>query len=339
MIGISCQDSITETIEKDEVNQLSANTNLSNLLGRVALNDGSKDNIIDRANNISIVLPITVIVNGIEINITSVSDYQLVENAIEAFPDDNDIINIIFPIDIILPDYTRVTISNQAQFDFYVNQSTEDNEIDEDLECIDFKYPISFEALAFNASIPTTIVITNDAELYELIENLDNFASVNFNFPITLVTFENIEIAVTDLDALESAIENTIDICDEDDDFDFNDDDEAVLFDFLTRGDWIIDEYSTDEEEFTEDYNGYIFTFESAMSVSSVNDASTVSGTWTIDNTDPNNLLVVLDFGAVMPHSNLNESWKITNLEADSLSLEIGSESNGDLKVLVFEKL
>ena len=335
----SCQDSIPETVEEETTVQLQSNTNLSNLLSRTALNDGSKDNIIDRANNITIVLPITVIVNGIEINVITENDYQLIENAIETFSNDDDIVNIVFPIDIILSNYTRVTVSNQTEFNDYISESTGENELDDDIECIDFMYPITFEALAVNGTIPSTIVITTDAELIELIDSLDDYASVNFNFPITLITSDDVEINATDLDSLESAIENNIDTCDEDDDFDFDDDDEAVLFAFLTNGNWIIDEYAFDDEDFTEDYNGYVFSFNSTMDVTGNNGTTTISGSWTVDNTDPNNLLVVLDFGAVIPFDVLNESWNITESEVDRLALEIGSEMAGDLEILVFEKL
>lgn len=340
MFVSSCQDSIPETIEEDEVAQIEPNSNISNLLSRTALKDGSKDNIIDKANNITVVLPITVIVNGIEINVTTENDYQLIENAIEAFTNDDDIVNIItFPIDIVLSDYVQVTVSNQAEFNSYISESTDENEFDEDIECIDFEYPISFEALAINGTIPTTIVVTNDEELFELIDILEDFATINLNFPITLITADNVEIIATDLDSLESTIENNIDTCDEDDDFDFDDDDEDVLFDFLTNGNWIIDEYATDEDDFTENYNGFVFTFNSNTDVNANDGTTNVSGSWVIDNTDPNNLLVVLDFGAVMPFDVLNESWNITESEVDRLALEIGSEVNGDLRILVFEKL
>jgi hypothetical protein len=335
----SCQDSIPETIENDEVAQLQENTNLSNLLSRTSLKDGSKDNIIDRANNITVVLPITVIVNGIEINVTIENEYQLIENAIEAFPNDDDEVLIVFPIDIILSDFTPVTVLNQTEFNNYVSESTGENELDEDIECIDFMYPITFEAIKVNGTIPTTIVITNDDELFELIDNLDVYASINFNFPITLITFDDIEIIATDLDSLESTLENNIDTCDEDDDFDFNDDDEAVLISFLTNGNWIIDEYVFADVGFTVDYLGYVFTFTNTMAVNAVNGGSNVSGSWTIVNTDPNNLLIVLDFGTVALFDVLSENWKITEIEVNRLALEIGSELAGDLKILVFEKL
>ena len=39
----------------------------------------------------------------------------------------------------------------------------------------------------------------------------------------------------------------------------------------MTNGNWIIDEYGTDNEDFTEDYNGYTFSFDSSMSVNANN--------------------------------------------------------------------
>lgn len=337
---VSCQESIPETIVEDEVAQIQLNSRLAELLSRTALKDGSKDNIIDGANNITVVLPVTVIVNGIEIEVITENDYQLIENAIEAFSDDDDEVQIKFPIDIVLSDYTQVTVSSQSELNNYISESTGEDEFDEDIECIDFKYPLTFEALAYNASIPSTIVILNDAELFALLNNLEDYTAVHINLPITLILSDGIEFIVNSLDSLESAIENNIDTCDEDDDFDYNDDDEAVLLDFLTNGNWIIEEYSKDDGEFTEeDFDGYIFTFNSSMDVNANNGVTTVSGKWNVDNREPNNLLVVLDFAAVEPFEVLNKKWEITEIEADEIELEMGSEMEGDLETLVFEKL
>ncbi len=76
----------------------------------------------------------------------------------------------------------------------------------------------------------------------------------------------------------------------------------------------------------------------SFMSMSTNNGTQLVSGNWSIDNTNPNSLLVILNFGTTVPFDVLNENWKITESEVDRLALEIGSEINEDLKILVFEK-
>ncbi len=162
---------------------------------------------------------------------------------------------------------------------------------------------------------------------------------VNFNFPITLVFSDGTEISTNTLDALESTLENVIDDCDEDDDYDFDDDDNTVLLDFLTNGNWIVDEYALADEDFTNNYEGYVFNFDTNMNVVANNGTQLISGIWSIDNTSMNNLLVVLDFGTTTPFDVLNENWTITESEVDRLALEIGSVVNGVLKILVFEKL
>ena len=50
--------------------RLQPNTNVSNLLQRLSLNDGSLDNIVDGASCISVQLPFTVQVNGMEVNLS-----------------------------------------------------------------------------------------------------------------------------------------------------------------------------------------------------------------------------------------------------------------------------
>ena len=336
----SCQDSIPETIEVTDEEQLKPNSNLSALLKRTALKDGSKDNIIDKANCITIVLPVTVVVNNVEILITTEDDYQLVENAFEEFSNDDDILQIVFPIEIILIDYTQVAIENINTFNNFVSECAGENEPDEDIECIDFKYPIQFEVLASNATISNTISIANDKELFQFIDNLDDFIAVNFNFPFSLIMFDGTEVDVNDVESLETNLENAISNCDEDDDFDFDDDDEIILTGFLTDGNWIIDEYAFAGEDFTDNYLGYVFNFDdNSMNISANNGGvQSVIGIWSIDNTDANSLLVVLDFGTTSPFDVLNGKWSIRESVFDTLALEI-SETNGDLKILVFEKL
>lgn len=336
----ACQDSVPETTETSVEARLEAGSTLTNLIGRTTLKDGSKDNIIDKANCITIVLPITVIANSQEITINTEDDFQLIENVFEASSIDVDTLQIVFPITIIFEDFDRETIEDLAEFNDAVLECGTENELDEDIECIDFKYPLEFEFLAFGAAIPVTVTMTNDQELFEFVQELEEGDIANFNFPVTLIQLDGTEILVSSLELLEDTLEIAIDNCDEDDDYDFDDDDDTVLFDFLTSGNWIVDEYTFADQGFTGDYQGYIFDFENnGMDLSANNGVQIVVGNWSIDNTDPSNLLVILDFGTIAPFDVLNENWQITESEAGRLALQTGSEINGDLKVLVFEKL
>ena len=91
-----------ELIETPNDDTLNPSSSVASVMKKVAMKDGSLDNIIDRANCLTVELPVTVIANGITLTINTTSDY----NAIEAIFDDSfidvDTLDIIFPINIIL---------------------------------------------------------------------------------------------------------------------------------------------------------------------------------------------------------------------------------------------
>jgi len=63
-IFTSCRKEETEFIQAPEDEILVGNSNIASLVERTTSNDGSKDNIIDRANCLDIVFPYNVNVNG-----------------------------------------------------------------------------------------------------------------------------------------------------------------------------------------------------------------------------------------------------------------------------------
>ena len=146
---------------------LEANSNVANLMKMVSLNDGSNDNIIDNANCFNIQLPVTVIVNGIEVIVNSEEDFDTIEDIFDEFDDDDDELQIIFQIIIVLSDFTEMAINNQSELDNIADDCNGENEYDDDIECLDFVYPIT--ASVFDAVTEQTvyITITNDKEMYE----------------------------------------------------------------------------------------------------------------------------------------------------------------------------
>ena len=105
---LSCRTEEMELIEAPTEEALGANSVIAGLMQRVSINDGSGDNIIDQANCLDIQLPFTVIVNGIEVIVTTEDDLDTIEDIIDEFEDDTDTIVIVFPITVILSDYTEV---------------------------------------------------------------------------------------------------------------------------------------------------------------------------------------------------------------------------------------
>ena len=86
----SCQDEVIEITEPNSGETFQADSNLAALISDASINDGSSDNIIDGANELSVNLPITVTANGIEITVNSEEDFDLIEEVFDEFEEDID---------------------------------------------------------------------------------------------------------------------------------------------------------------------------------------------------------------------------------------------------------
>ena len=86
MIGLlflfSCQQDITEIIETPAEQVITPDSKVADLVQRTAMRDGSEDNIIDKSSCSSIVLPVTVVVNGLEIFLDSEEDLVIVKRSL-----------------------------------------------------------------------------------------------------------------------------------------------------------------------------------------------------------------------------------------------------------------
>ena len=76
----SCREEESVLIEGPQEETLKANSNVANLLQNTTSNDGSDDNIIDNASCISIELPVTVLIDGLEIVVDDPNDFETIED-------------------------------------------------------------------------------------------------------------------------------------------------------------------------------------------------------------------------------------------------------------------
>ena len=325
----SCRDEVLVNIDES----LKANTALADLMQRTSLNDGSNDNIMDTANCFNIQLPVTVIVNGLEIFVDSEADFLTIEAIFDEFDDDDDSIEIEFPYRIILSDFTEIVINNQGEHNSFRNGCNGENEIDDDIECLDFKYPIG--ASIFNTTTEQTerIVINNDKEMHDFIKDLDNDDNANIEFPITVILSDGSEISVAGLGDLETVIDNAKDTCDEDDDFDFNDDDclgctqQQVLDVLTTCNDWIVDKLELNGTNNLEDnYIGYTFNFANDNTIAVQEGSNNFSGTWTSSGTGQN-ISVVIDISGL---SDFNGNWNLHEIQQGASDTKVDLRRTND---------
>ncbi|CAL2084583.1 conserved exported hypothetical protein [Tenacibaculum sp. 190524A05c] len=225
MSFFSCQKEAVDISQPNDNQTFQASSEISQLMSRTATNDGSVDNIIDKANCLEVKLPVTVVVNNIEIIIDSQDDFQEIEDIFDQFDNDIDQLDIQYPITIISGDFTETTINSQAELEELIQSCAGENETDDDIECIDFQYPISISIFNTSFDVIETKKINNDQELYVFIENLDDNTLASLNFPVTMVLADASTVAVNNNEELISTINQAKDSCDEDDDYDYGDDD------------------------------------------------------------------------------------------------------------------
>lgn len=208
LFTVSCQKEKTVVRNPPPEQTIDAGSNLVNLMREMAENDGTVDNIIDETSCSSIQFPFTVIAGGIEVTIDSIEDLLIIQQLFDDANGDIDI-EILFPITIVLPDYSTIVIENQEAFDLFIASCDPSPN-----ECVDFVYPISFSVFNLEFELIDTVVIENDFELFFFLQDLnDNSGNiVSLNFPVSLnydngTTIEvntNIELAT----AIEAGPEN-----------------------------------------------------------------------------------------------------------------------------------
>ena len=166
----SCQEELIEIIQEEPENLIEENSEIATLLQKTAMNDGSKDNIIDNSSCFNVVLPVHIFVNGLEIIVDSEEDFEVIEGIFDEFQDDDDEVEFAFPITIVLADFTEVVIENKEELQTYMEQCTDGE--DDDIECIDFVYPIEFSLFNSSFNLIDTKTVYSDKELYRFVRNI-----------------------------------------------------------------------------------------------------------------------------------------------------------------------
>ena len=311
----SCAKEEIIDIDESDKQSITANSALATAIQRTSLNDGSKDNIIDKANCFNIQLPVNVIVNGQNFMVNTQDDFETIEAIFEEFNTDDDTLEIVFPVTIILSDFMQVQITNISEFNSYVDDCNGENESDDDIECLDFKYPITTSIFNEITEIITDVTINNDQGLYNFIEELDDNDTATINFPITLILSDGNERIINSLDQLETEIEAVKDACDEDDDFDFDDDDidgtsttAQELIDYLESCPFIIDEAEVNDQNF-ENLKGAILFFASDGTLTAELNNVTTNGTWNVSLDNGLRLNLVMD-----SLTEINNNWRLNRI-------------------------
>ncbi len=315
----SCQEEFEEVNGGTNSETIQANSTTADLIEKTSSNDGSFDNIVDGASCFALKFPYTVEVNGIQVTIDSREDLHTIEDIFDEVDIDEDVLEIFFPITITLADFSEIVIENKEQLRELAEACLEGG-ADDDIECIDFVYPITLFTFDINNQQTGEVVVESDEDLRKFFDGLEDNDLVSIQFPLTLKKFDGTELVVDSNGELANALEMAKDECDEDDDDDFNDDDfDEERFDFcLTQCPWEVRELVRDEVNQTDQYLEYIMTFMDGGSVTVKDrEGNVLNGTWSSSFTDRGPLLT-LEFDVLV---DFNLEWLVYEIGDHTIKL------------------
>ncbi len=279
----SCQEEF-EPLPEEGVEQeaISATSNTAKLIEGTSSNDGSFDNIVDESSCFNIKFPYSVKVNGVELTINEVQDLDAIEEIFDALEEDDDILDIIFPITITLADYAEITINGIDDLRELAQDCKEGGD-DDDIECIDFVYPITLYTFDLNNEETGNITVESDKDMRRFFAGLDENDLIGVDFPVTLKLYDGTTMVVNSNAELANAIENAKELCDEDDDNDYNDDDftQERLENYLVECPWLIHEVKRENQLQTDQYIDYVMNFTEDGAVKIFDrEGNMLNGTW-----------------------------------------------------------
>ncbi|WP_431163466.1 hypothetical protein [Flagellimonas beolgyonensis] len=315
----SCQEEF-EKIDTGSGNEsIAASSSTALLIENTSSLDGSFDNIVDGASCFALNFPYTVDVNGIQVTIDSESDLDVIEEIFDELIDDDDILEIHFPVTITLADFSEITINNMDELEALARECLEGGD-DDDIECIDFVYPITLYTFNFENQQTGQFTVESDRGLRRLFEELDDDGFVSFDFPITMKKYDGTELTINSNEELAAALEMAKNQCDEDDDNDYNDDDfsKEELDAYLTACPWEVRQVIRNEVDNTEQYFEQLLAFMADGTVMFGGGANaSLAGTWSTTATEAG-VYLSLNFEML---TDFNIEGQVYELEDDSIKL------------------
>lgn len=327
IVFISCQKEYENVNEPDKRQAISADDNIADLILKVVLKDGSFDDIIDRCSEINIKFPYSILVDDQLLQINSLEDIEVLYIDYFHYRDD---IEINYPITVIYSDYSEAVLDDSDELEEIQEQVNTDLP-DDDIECIDFIYPV--EITIFNTAYQKAdhIVANNDAEMNDVFQDLSDII-LEIEYPIQVTTHNDNTILVADNFDLENQINEFKNSCDENDNVEFSDEDHP-LSELLRSGTWKVSLYS-DTSDVTQSFSPFSIEFKPDFSMLVTGNSETISGEWEFDLYDNVKMLEFeLDTDEI-PLVWLNDDWEVLAANNSEVQMQAESDFDGHAKKL-----
>tara|TARA_R110002074_G_scaffold24208_1_gene72423 strand:- start:27213 stop:29048 length:1836 start_codon:yes stop_codon:yes gene_type:complete len=325
----SCQKEDKEFI--DETNNeetFTANSTITNLLRSASQNNGTMDNIIDGSDCFSVVFPIEVFANGQKLTLESINDLRLVQEIFDQFPSDTDVLDIVFPIQLVAEDFTIIDVANENEFASLISDCT--NSIVDTYACVDFVYPIDCFIYNNNNEQTGSITLNNAHEWLDYLLYLQEGVYIAIDYPMSVIVNgqtmsvnSNQELidAISQADCSNDGGGNT---------------DPTDFENYLTTGVWYVTYFFDDYDE-TSDFADYEFSFAVDGTAEATNTSGSTAGTWDFY-VDSGVDKVDLFFGTASPLDEIDEDWEVLEATNDIIRLKHISGGDGSIDFLTYER-
>lgn len=324
----SCQKE-EKTIIREDTQSFVKNSPLAGLLSRMSQNPTSADNIIDNSSLVAVQLPVTVVVNGNTITVTTSSDYQLIQNAIDAHSNDDDIVHCVFPMVIEYQNYSSQVVNSYAELHEAIEACGEDDYFDE-IDCATLVYPITVNIYDSNNQVANSVAITTNLTMFNFLANLNSSTYVAISYPISAVNSTSQTIVLNSNSELMDFIEDAIDDCN----YSGGGGGQPVLSQLLASGSWFIFYCYYEGHNETNYYQGYKFTFNSNGSIIAQKNSTTINGHWDIHDEGGYQRLDLNFDGPDL--DDIETNWRV--IEYNDNTIKLKEESGNGSDYLTFTK-
>lgn len=212
LVMSGCQEDYIEIKEPDATTSFSVADTIGDLILKVTLKDGSYDNIIDMCSETTIEYPYTVRLKN---EVVEISDREDIDALLQEQPQERNSIRIEFPVTVSFSDYSTQVISNRGELQKIQNQYKHRLK-DDDIESIDFVYPVELNLYDTQYQKPESRLAGNDKQLHGLLQGKAG-RIYEIAYPVTLEKFDGTKMEVKDNPALQQAILESQDSYDEND--------------------------------------------------------------------------------------------------------------------------
>ncbi len=315
----ACQNDYDDIVSINEETTMTTNSEAAILMSQVVSNDGSFDDIVDDTPCFNIQFPYSVKVNGLEVGIDSHEDIKSIHallDSVDSTTSLEGLMEIIFPITIVMADYTEFSIESVTDLKEHANACASAGGYDDAIECVDLIYPVTYFTLNRNMVQTGSVQVNNDKEMRLFYASLDSTDVVSLKFPVTFEMHDNTKVTVNAIEEMRDLLQRSKEACDDEDNVTYSDFIIKKRFDqLLAKCPYTVQEVMRNNDQ-TEQYVDYIMAFSNDSTVT-VKDwqGNMLNGEWATRVTE-NKALLKLEFDDLV---DFNLEWFVHELDAETI--------------------